>query len=140
MKQLLSRIISYKGNCWNLNHINRYTTISINGKKFKAHRLSYMLYIGEIPDGLVICHKCDNKGCVNPFHLFLGTQKDNIMDCISKGRFRAGAHLKQSNIIISCGSPSYGSYVRGCRCDACIEFRRLYMRDYRSLKKKSLMG
>lgn len=51
-----------------------------------AHRWSYQHYVGLIPDGLVIRHKCDNPPCVNPDHLLVGTQRDNIADAISRGR------------------------------------------------------
>lgn len=52
-----------------------------------AHRLSYLAFNGDIPEGLVVRHKCDNKCCVNPEHLEVGTQKDNVQDAIKRGRF-----------------------------------------------------
>ena len=53
----------------------------------KAHRVAWELCVGAIPDGLCVLHKCDVVKCVNPSHLFLGTYKDNAVDCIKKGRF-----------------------------------------------------
>lgn len=61
-----------------------------------AHRAAWLIIHGPIPDGMVVCHRCDNKRCVNPEHLFIGTQHENVRDCIIKGRanYRSGPNPK----------------------------------------------
>lgn len=79
--------------CWLWNGATRsngYGTFTDNGKSISAHRFSYTKAIGPIPEGLTVCHKCDLRCCVNPSHLFVGTQSDNLWDASRKGRLRTG--------------------------------------------------
>ena len=63
-----------------------YGNLPIRGKSVAASRAAWMAFKGPIPDGLMVCHKCDVRLCCNPDHLFLGTQKDNMADMTAKGR------------------------------------------------------
>lgn len=65
-----------------------YGTVKHRGKQYSAHRFAWMNKHGPVPNGMVICHKCDNRRCINVDHLFLGTTLDNVQDKISKGRLR----------------------------------------------------
>lgn len=63
-----------------------YGSFWLNGANMNSSRAAYLLLVGPIADGLVVCHACDNPACCNPSHLFLGTQGDNVRDCNRKGR------------------------------------------------------
>ena len=65
---------------------NGYGSVSHNGRTMGAHRASYLVHIGHIPDGMVVRHACDNPSCINPRHLRIGTQLDNIADRVERGR------------------------------------------------------
>jgi hypothetical protein len=65
-----------------------YGRFSFGGRNSFAHRVSYELHIGAIPDGLWVLHRCDVPCCVNPAHFFLGTRSDNVSDAVAKNRLR----------------------------------------------------
>ena len=77
---------------WSGNKCKRmgYGRVSHKGRYIGAHRGSYLVHVGDVPDGLCVLHKCDNPSCVNPDHLFLGTYQDNTNDAIKKNRHCKG--------------------------------------------------
>ena len=79
---------------WTACTFRGYGRIRDGGKFALAHRVSWEIHKGPIPEGMGVCHKCDVPGCVNPDHLFLGTQKDNMSDAREKGRL-GGVHGKK---------------------------------------------
>lgn len=75
---------------WTASTNKGYGSFQHKNKSILAHRLSWEIVNGPIPDGLVACHKCDTPACINPDHIFLGTQKDNGIDMANKQRHAAG--------------------------------------------------
>jgi hypothetical protein len=88
-EKLISKSKRTDGGCWEYQGYQDrggYCHIFYKGKERRVHRVAWMTWRGPIPDGLFVLHHCDNPRCINPKHLFLGTDADNAHDKISKGR------------------------------------------------------
>lgn len=120
------------GNCWTWIGVADRKTEYCRFMGMKVHRLSYQLhYYSNIPKGMDCCHKCDNRTCVRPDHLFIGTRSDNVRDCVAKGRWGSGdskkthckhGHPFSGNNLVWYIPPSGGNPQRRCRI--CINSRQ----------------
>jgi hypothetical protein len=98
LKKFLDTMDSDK--CWNFEGAdcgNGYKGFQLGKTTKLAHRAAYILFVGPIPKGLWICHKCDNKHCCNPSHLFLGTSTDNVRDAMEKRRWFTANRISAAN-------------------------------------------
>ena len=106
-------------NCWVWRGAIRnkkagYGCMKVGGIVIDAHRLSHLIFIGPIPSDKLVCHTCDNRLCVNPTHLWLGTHKENRRDCIEKFRW-----IPWNKGIAWRHGTSQGYHYHKCRCDLC---------------------
>ena len=99
-EKFMERVEKQSDGCWKWTGTTRrgYGVVGRDYKSVLAHRLAYEYLVGEIPNGMYVCHRCDNPICVNPEHLFLGTQIDNMADMVKKCRQARGASCKHNRL------------------------------------------
>lgn len=86
-----------------------------------AHRVSWMIHNGPIPDGKQVLHRCDNPPCVNPSHLFVGTHQDNMDDCTKKGRRQCGERASLAKLTADGVKSIRNQYKKGARSKTLAE-------------------
>ena len=101
--------------------------IKMSGKKINgAHRVSYEIFKGKIPEGLFVCHSCDVKRCVNPDHLWVGTQQDNMMDHLKKGLAKGASktHCIRGHDLNNSANISQAPSIKSRGLRRCLPCRR----------------
>ena len=115
-------IIDEETGCWIWQRAKArgYGRLQINNKHVYAHRLMYENHVGPLGNGMSVCHACDTPACVNPEHLWLGTQKENIRDCVSKGRMPRHGELSNRGFLTEDNVRAIREHVKGGRTQASV--------------------
>ena len=101
VQALLSRTVVGPKGCWlwtGAVSSTGYGWASLHGRTWRAHRLAYLLAVGDIPAGKFVLHKCDERRCINPGHLYLGDQDANMADMVMKGRQNRGESVNTAKL------------------------------------------
>lgn len=127
-----SEKIPFSG-CWlwlKAKHPDGYGSITYKKKPTKAHRVSYLEFIGPIPDGFFVLHSCDTPSCINPNHLRIGTASDNMKDMVKRGRKLGGNFKLTSDQIteIKTTPKTFGSGVLLAKKFNCSQSQVSYIR------------
>lgn len=132
-ERILKKIEIDANGCWNwvgCTLKSGYGQIRDGYSKIPVHRASFSVFVGDIPFGMFVCHKCDNKKCCNPDHLFVGTHQDNMDDKVNKGRQQrlggelCGRHKLSSIDVIKIRSSKKTGYALAKEYD--VDFGTIY--------------
>ena len=131
-KRFWARVEKVSGGCWEFSAATRsrsgHRVFYVDNRRLLAHRAAWEMLRGPIPEGLCVCHHCDNPPCVNPDHLFVGTVADNNADRDRKGRGVIPRYDRARRT--PAGPVKHGTltaYVkRKCRCNECRQAKRTY--------------
>lgn len=128
----VNRKVNSETGCWEWTKSRGkkgYGQIWVVDKFIRVPRAAYEEYIGPIPEGLKVLHHCDNPPCFNPEHLFVGTQSENILDSVAKGRWPASGHKKV------CKNGHLKDYLGACRI-----CQKQYKDEYYELNRERLLA
>lgn len=141
--------VDTSGDCWvwkGGRSPSGYGMFTVKRRNTRAHRVSYMIAHGPIPDGMCVLHRCDNPPCINPKHLFLGTDLDNVRDRDAKGRTATGERngfRKHPEIVPRGDSHPFrlnpGLHVRGERAPS-AKLKEAQVREIRRLHQETGIG